>query len=130
MLADYETEVTLLETAATRRLLIDLCHRKQAFRIDRFGQVFDRRAAEMTDMRFDARMPCNQNYFAQRASPDFVEQLEPIAVREHQIEQQHLVRTVIECGPGLGERIGRHYLVTMQLQYFSGSGNEVCLVID
>ena len=74
-------------------------------------------------------MAGDEDYALHRAAAYLLDQLEAVAVRQHQVEQQHVGRLGGEDSARILQAVRRFDDVSVQLQHFPRSRNEIGLVV-
>src|SRR5690606_37532682 len=102
-LADQQAEVQVDVFLFVRAVLEVPKQAHQLAVVDRLRQIRDRGPAQVLNLRFDAGVPRDQ-YDAldlELVLRELIEQLEAVAVGQHQIEQQHVRRLRIQDPPSV-----------------------------
>jgi hypothetical protein len=95
-----------------------------------FVMIGDRRSAQILDQRLDARMPGNEHDALDRAAAELFQELEAVAVGQHEIEKQNFGAVVAENSARIVEALSRVDAVTVQGQQLTRGRHEIGLVID
>jgi hypothetical protein len=75
-------------------------------------------------------MPGDQDDPAQARVGELVEQLETVAIRQHEIEQQRVRNAGAELRARTAERVRRDHVVAIGLEYLFGGLERVGIVVD
>jgi hypothetical protein len=124
-----EVQVAAFDGFRALRIGVRLDRAQELGAADRLRQVRNRRTAQILDQRFDARMSRDEHDALHGAFAQLFEKLEPVAVGQHQIQQQHVGRGSTEEPPRALEPLRALDGVAMELEHLLRRGDKIRFVV-